>query len=147
MMGNKVLDPHQVESNNKETEGLGILPVITTLTEKKQIVQRSFYYKNSRKLSKGYEIHMGESKPVESPRPLNTFDDRSTDGFVLNDRCWGSYIHGIFDNEDVLNDLLSPFNIVHPYKNYEEFKESQYDKLAALVRSSVRMDKIYDILK
>ncbi len=147
MMGKKVLDPHQVESNNKETEGLGILPVITTLTENKQTVQRSFYYKNSHKLSKGYEIHMGESVPEGSPRPLNTFDDLSTDGFILNDRCWGSYIHGIFDNEDVLNDLLSSYNIVHPYKNYEEFKESQYDKLATLVRSSVRMEKIYDILK
>ena len=64
---------------------------------------------------------------------------------TLDNTCWGSYMHGILDNPEVLDNLAEGFDketTDHPF-DYAAFKEEQYDKLANLVRKHVDMDYIY----
>ena len=80
--------------------------------------------------------------------PLNRLPDGQADGYLLNDKCWGTYLHGILDNNVVLNDLATGLTQASPKTfDYAEFKEQQYDKLARHVRACVDMDYIYSTLK
>jgi len=147
MMGNLIADPSQVESNIPVTEGLGLLPVKTTLLSEKTTRQCFFTYQQLADQCSGYEIHMGETLTAEA-KPLNFLADGSTDGYLLNDKCWGTYMHGILDNPVIIDQLLSPYTTAaHQTKDYSQYKDEQYDKLAALLREHIDMDYIYQSLK
>lgn len=85
--------------------------------------------------------------------PIRLADGRE-DGFESADGLvFGSYLHGLFDNEwltDRLLERLARKKGIRPGKHLEsvkEYKERQYDKLAALVRSSLDMEQVYRILE
>ena len=75
-------------------------------------------------------------------------------------RVFGSYLHGLFDNKTVAEALLKNLAAQkgaefakawtlagnRKTESPEEYKERQYDKLADLVRNSLDMNKIYEIL-
>lgn len=142
MMGQLISDPDEIEGNISEISGLGLLPVKTTITDEKLTEQCSFKFKNHKDECSGYEIHMGQT--VANENSLNSLSNGKQDGYLLNENCWGSYIHGILDNSVVINDLLSGFDIDADRNfNYSEFKEEQYDKLANVIRNSVDMELFY----
>lgn len=100
----------------------------------------------------GYEIHMGRTVRLGNApdRPVARLADGRTDGYYLDARCWGSYLHGILDNPAVLDHLAEGFDQEtrhdRPPFDYAAFKETQYDKLADLVRRHVDLDYIYQTL-
>lgn len=143
MMGEEINDPYHVEGDVEMIKGLGILPVTTTLTKEKITEQCNFNYMENEENCKGYEIHMGESISDKSS-PVNKLTSGESDGYYLNPKTWGSYIHGIFDNMPVLKDIIENAGGKEPGEfNIKEFKETQYDKLAELVRSKSDMEYIY----
>lgn len=143
MMGNWIKDPGHVEGNVALVPGLGILPVETTITEEKTTEQCSFvFYKNGFE-GKGYEIHMGETVS-EKPSPLCIINDTKEDGYYLNEKTWGTYVHGIFDNREIINSILAVSGQnVTTEMDFQKFKEEQYDKLADLIRKNVDMKQVY----
>jgi len=150
MMGQSVEDPLQVESAQEFTPGLGILPVKTVLAEDKVTEQVQFSFKEQEQTCSGYEIHMGESEIDDAgAKPLAITAVGKKDGCWLADNCWGTYMHGILDNQSVVDDLLAPFasKIGGKSFDYAAFKEKQYNKLADHVRKHVDMDYIYRQLK
>ena len=77
-------------------------------------------------------------------------DDGREDGYIVDSKCMGTYVHGILDNASFIEFLLEPFKdkiaeCAAPF-DYAAFKQEQYDKLAAHVRQHVDMDRIYQIL-
>ena len=146
LMGMEVCDPHHFEGDIDRLPGLGLLPITTTMNGEKRTLQVKCDY------GTGYEIHMGETVPFgDAPaKPLTILDDGRSDGYVVSDKCMGTYIHGILDNAAFVDKLLSPFadKIEHGGAafDYQAFKEQQYDKLAAHVRQHVDIQRIYDIL-
>ena len=70
---------------------------------------------------------------------------------MTDNRCMGTYVHGILDNPSFIDYLLTPFAKKMEEANkpfdYHAFKEKQYDKLADHVRKHVNMDLIYQILQ
>lgn len=152
MLGKRIEDPEHVESAADCVEGLGLFPLITVMQTKKIVCQSDFRFKNNDFLCRGYQIHMGVTSPVEGRlslrENLNTLPDGTFEGYVLNERCWGSYMHGILDNIAVLDDLASGFvNLPATGFDYASFKERQYDLLAEHVRSAVDLDYIYSTLR
>jgi adenosylcobyric acid synthase len=147
MMGKKIMDPEMVESKVAEVDGLGILPVNTIMRSAKTTVQRTFRYRNNERICHGYEIHMGETIPADSPSPLNDVGEGVKEGYFLNKTCWGTYLHGILDNEVVIDDLLSDYTD-EKYTSFDHkaYKEEQYDKLASWIRTNIDLEKIYESL-
>ena len=144
MMGEVVEDPDGVESSIHATSGLGLLPIRTRLLAEKTTRQRTFTYRNYPESCKGYEIHMGVSTPTKAASPLTFFADGSTDGYFLNRKCWGTYMHGVLDNTAVINDIVADYTADTAEDfDYQQHKEEQYDKLAALIREHVDMDQVY----
>ncbi len=143
MMGNWINDPKRVEGNVSRIPGLGILPVETTLTTEKVTEQCSFVFQQNNLAGKGYEIHMGETV-AEDKSPLCLVDGGKEDGCFLNPKTWGTYIHGIFDNIEIVNAVLAASGEKASSElDFRQFKEEQYDKLAALVRANVDLEYIY----
>lgn len=168
MLGEKVCDPLHVESDKDEVTGLGLLPYITTMKGEKNTYQVEFNCENlpfldmnfSAENLKGYEIHMGETILTGSAQSLFNIVRRSNapvdlqDGFI-NDKhhVFGTYCHGVFDNDhlrrSVINALrkrkgLLPLDVKFKYR---EYKEAEFDRLAAIVRKHFDMKKFYEILR
>lgn len=147
MMGQQVADPLGVEGEVLSMEGLGLLPVETIMEAGKTTRQVDFYFRSSNEVCRGYEIHMGRTFANGNAQHVNCFENGALDGTWINDHCWGTYIHGIFDNRSVLNGLLQPYGIdasgIEP--NWA-FKERQYNLLADHLRAHLDIPAIYEIL-
>jgi adenosylcobyric acid synthase len=142
MMGEWILDPQHIEGEIEKIPGLGILPVKTTLTEVKTTRQCNFVFQGNLK-GTGYEIHMGETVSAKKS-PACKIEGKKNDGWFLDDKTWGTYIHGIFDNIKIVKRVLAASGKeASTEMDFKKFKEQQYDKLAKLIRESTDMEYIY----
>ena len=163
LMGIEVCDPNHVEGDIERLPGLGLLPVTTTMSGEKITRQASFSFATKKEVRvspclsdannmRGYEIHMGQTQPFGSaqPSPLLHLSDGRQDGYLVDNKCMGTYVHGILDNASFVDFLLQPYaeklSQTNASFDYQAFKEEQYDKLADHVRQHVDMQKIYQIL-
>ena len=151
LMGLEIHDPEGVEGEIRQLPGLGLLTVITTMQGEKVTRQVNFHFLENAETCQGYEIHMGETRPVPgvSVVPLNKLEDGGEDGCFVNQKCMGSYIHGILDNQAFIDYLLEPYAEkleCHMVLDYRTYKEEQYDKLAEHVRSHLNLPLLYQIM-
>ncbi len=145
MMGEVVLDPEHIEGPRSEIQGLGILPIRTTIKQGKLTRQCRFQFMEGEISGRGYEIHAGESP---STQPLCQLDNGEMDGYIQSPQCWGSYLHGIFDNQSVINSILVAAGAEsEDLEDYHEMKERNYDLLADRLRELVDMEQLYASLQ
>lgn len=161
MLGDVLSDPHGVEHGG-QMRGMGLLNTETIFEKAKtrtQIQGRvSGAFGDFDGLCgmdvSGYEIHMGETKNLGGCRPCIVLEDGRTDA-LLNEEgtVFGSYLHGIFDSDGVAAAIVSRLcekkgvELSQEEFNLQAYKEEQYDKLAALIRNSLDMEKVYEILE
>ena len=151
MLGLRVEDPLHVEGSRESVEGIGLLPVVTVMGREKVVCQSDFLFRgNAAWGCRGYQIHMGETRMEGdgAAEPLNVLADGGTEGCWRDERCWGTYMHGILDNRAVLDELAGgQGGGLSPERTYAEYKEQQYDLLAERVREALDMEYIYRTLK
>lgn len=151
LMGMEIHDPDGVEGSIRQLPGLGLLPVVTTMQGEKVTRQVQFHFLDKEELCQGYEIHMGETLLKEGAKhsPLNILTDGKTDGYFVSQKCMGSYIHGILDNQAFIDYLLEPYigKVGRSVIDYQAYKEEQYDKLVAHLRRHLDMALLYKIMK
>lgn len=165
MLGHKVTDPLGVESDLQELAGLGLLDMETELLGDKvtsQVRARLLWTElaDPEEEVRGYEIHMGQSKVLGSSNPLLEIVERGgrpvqvKDGLVSSDgRVWGSYLHGLFDNDGLRHRLIRRLMSVDDVelskerlRSFRRWKEEQYDKLAWHLSNHLDMNRIYQII-
>lgn len=166
MLGEKIVDPKRTESEVGCIDGLGILPITTTFCKQKKIAQvrgicRSFPFLEKalpQQCVQGYEIHHGQSYTDKFDATLITLDLQQTQkpyivGMARADgMVWGTYLHGIFDEDGFRRNLLNElrqrkgFMRLPLTRSYRVEKERAYDRLAMHVRTYLQMDKIYRIM-
>lgn len=150
MLGRLIKDPHGLESERKCINGLGFLDLETVLAQNKTLTRKKGTHRISGLSIRGYEIHHGQS--LSSHAPLLHFSDGTACGVSSDDGLiWGSYLHGIFDDDHFrrwfLDGLrvkqgLAPFGrICAPYD-----LEPAFDRLADTVRAQLDMDHVYRLL-
>lgn len=140
MMGRWIEDPFKVESNRGKESGLGLFDITTVLTERKTVEQQRFTFKDHSETCTGYEIHMGKTD-VSKGKHLNMIDG-SPEGYFDGDKSWGTYLHGILDNQPVINELLYIKFEDAQATDYAAFKEMQYEKLANWIDQHLDMESI-----
>ena len=147
MLGRTLDDPYGVEGGG-QMSGMALLSIDTVFSSQKTREQRQckaqipdgFYHSLDGCELEGYEIHMGES----SHQGL----------FCVRERVLGTYLHGLFDSPQFtqgLVDLLLKEKGVTWRKDMDleshwDYKQRQYDALAGLVRTSLDMKEVYQIL-
>lgn len=165
MLGNSIADPYQAESSRGRIAGLGLLPVVTILEPEKitsQIKAELIFnpltpYPLSLELY-GYEIHMGRTTLLDGARPIFKIKERSGkkvdihDGAISGDgRVWGTYIHGIFDNDHFRHQLLEKIRrgkgiLPGIQGNYSVHFEDNLNRLASLVRERIDLPQIHALI-
>lgn len=151
MMGQVVSDPEGIEGSLRSLPGLGLLPVETVMEGEKVTRRVNFAFPaGADNRCTGYEIHQGRTVPAEGEEQrtfIQTSEGRK-DGWMADRKCFGTYIHGILDNQAVIDWLLEPYadKLQKTVLDYSAYKEEQYDKLAAHVRSHLNLSLLYQIL-
>ena len=113
MLGNEISDPSGVEGDIRKTPGLSLLDMETVLrSEKSTFTVEAKPATSGGTVIEGYEIHMGETLSKEKPFSTITCRNSSVvsidDGGVSKDGAvFGTYIHGIFDNDLWRSELLN----------------------------------------
>ncbi len=165
MLGHKVTDPGGVEWKAADIDGLGLLDVVTEFAPHKITAQVKAKAQNLpfyRGGVCGYEIHMGHSELGRNAKPAFCLERRGAENIQLYDGAvnsdgsvWGTYLHGLFDNDDFRNKLLAAVRNRRGLAAYEqkdnasaqELQQQAYDRLADIVRNSLDMDLLYSILQ
>lgn len=142
--------------------GMELLPLVTVFTEEKRREQISGQVRaecgekwNQAHVS-GYEMHMGVTQTVELPQnntigqPFLNLGDHE-DGWA-NENVYGTYLHGLFDSDSFREQFLTQIyekkgiSREQSVRNWQEYREQQYDLLAEAVRNSLDMNRIYEIV-
>jgi adenosylcobyric acid synthase len=160
ILGKTISDPFEVESIDPTINGLGLLNVETTMAQDKRTVQNRGQIINGdeRYVSQqvtGYEIHMGETKRLdEETKSLMMTEDGHEDGAVnANNTVFGTYFHGIFDNDAFRNAFLNHVRAVKGLSeneggaSFEAIKDAEYDRLAKHVKENLNMPEMMRILE
>ncbi len=163
MMGRLVKDPLHTESELEEVAGLGILPMVTEFYPQKHTVQskgtiltdQGFFKACIGETVVGYEIHMGRSTLDEGHLPLfnlTSNGESNLDGLQAGN-SYGSYLHGIFDNDSLRASLLNWLwerrgskRPVDASLSQAALRESAFNELADLVRQNVDLERIRAIM-
>jgi len=170
MLGKRIYDPDGIESPQREVEGLGLLNIETnfkntktTCQVKANVVDSSFPFSVEDNRYgfplAGYEIHMGTSsgdiglfrmQRIPSSEPGH--GEEVLDG-SMNGNCWGTYIHGIFENDSFRRGMINDLRIKKGLSPLESgikcaaIKDRAIDKLASIVKENIDMNFVGGLLK
>ncbi|MBR1645735.1 MAG: cobyric acid synthase [Selenomonadaceae bacterium] len=147
MLGEKIFDPLKTESTNMKLDGLGLLPLETTFAAEKftrqvTVPEIDFEFLDTRIVAKnldGYEIHSG----------LTNLRGQK---IISRGNVFGTYVHGIFDNDDFrrkfLNAVRRKKNLppIETTRNFRAEKQKNYERLAKIVRENLNMELLNKIM-
>lgn len=139
MLGTYIYDPDGIENRDcREQQGLALLDLSTTLQTEKQLRQAQGKLSFTDVNVKGYEIHAGMSKGNALENPALTLLDETgeirPDGAISADnQILATYLHGLFDEPDVLQALLQwagYHQAHHSLVDINQIRETQLNRLA-----------------
>ena len=167
MLGEMICDPEHTESENDQVAGLGLLGMRTVfarekLTSQVKAVCRDLLFLNQRISAdnlQGYEIHMGhteftrqgDSHPFVITERRN-IECENVEGTSNCANVFGTYIHGIFDNDSFRRSVLNAvrmskgLNPLEAVRNVAAEKQQAYEHLADVVEQALDMEKLYAIM-
>jgi len=166
MLGNDIYDPSHVESSQTKARGLALLDMTTEFDTEKHTTQITLEIHSADssplrllhgQCGPGYEIHMGRSTygPLSVPFTYSsdTNNTRWQSGITnATGTIAGTYAHGFFDAAAIATNFV---NSLRTHKGLAPLEDqlvermnsltADIDALAAVVRKSVDIDKIYKI--
>ena len=138
MLGKSVADPLGIEGEPGDSEGLGLLDVVTTLTEVKELRIQTAKHMAFGDAISGYLMHMGVTTGPDCDRPfamIGNEADGATNGVVA-----GTYLHGIFAADPFRRTFLN--DIGDPSVSYESSIDTTLDALAAHLERHLDLDAL-----
>jgi adenosylcobyric acid synthase len=176
MLGRTIRDPHGIECDHQEVQGIGLLAVETILEKKKVTAQVEAQLTHAWKALdgwgrggngppdiKGYEIHMGRTRRFGNTRPAFTIFKRNShqvyqeDGAISPDgRVWGTYLHGLFENDSFRRWCLDRVRVkkerpgattIRSTVHYDQEREQAFNRLAQIIRKHLDLKRIYGLLR
>jgi len=170
MLGKVISDPLGLESAHHTVKGLGLLDVVTILENTKvtaqveaTVVQGSAIrvQQGAAATLKGYEIHMGRTmgevglfkvqRQASDPECGTMTNELVLDGSVKGS-VWGTYIHGIFDNDGFRRDLLNKLRSTRglPLRkvltDFASARDQALDRWAGVLREHLDMKFIKQLI-
>lgn len=157
ILGKQLRDMQGIEGKAKVCDGLGFFDMVTIFLDGKMTTQYNGAFESTSGILEGldgekihgFEIHQGVSF-TDTETPI------THDGFLkalVKDNVFGTYIHGIFENNCVTDKIL---NIVREKKGvspkvlketFDEYREKQFDKLEKVMRENIDIDAVYEIME
>jgi cobyric acid synthase CobQ/L-threonine-O-3-phosphate decarboxylase len=151
MLGREIRDPLGIESSAGSSCGLGLLAADTVLAAEKTLVSTTARHAPSGLDLTGYEIHHGQTT-CAGCKPLVTRADGQVIGIACDGgRVWGTYLHGLFDSDAFRRWVIDGLRVRRGLPPVGEVIgryciEPALDRLAQVVRESIRMDEVYRLM-
>ena len=162
MLGQRLSDPHHVESRVPEISGLGLLDMEVVFEAEKRTVQACGVVDSSVDwlapqkglMIDGYEIHAGQNVFDPEARPWLTIGGHVDGVCNAEGNVLGSYLHGLFDDGQLFGAIAAHIRGKKGLSEsagapitMDEFREREFDRIAGIVRASVDMEAIYRIIR
>lgn len=158
MLGKTIDDPHGVESSVPSVDGLGLLPVRTTLQEEKLTIRSKgiAVWDDVQCELKGYEIHMGRTDiAVEPFMMLQSEEGEHAEGCRSGETIFGTYLHGLFHNDEFRTVFLNRIRrqkglalVPHDAAtDYSELRDADFQRLAKTMREHVDLEKMETLIE
>ena len=151
MLGREIRDPLGIESAAEGSCGLGLLAADTVMAAEKTLVAATARHAPSGLEVRGYEIHHGQTT-FDGCEPLLTRDDGRVIGIAGDGRrVWGTYLHGLFDCDAFRRWFIDGLRVRRGLPPVGQVIgrydiEPALDRLAQVVRESIRMDEVYRLM-
>ena len=99
----------------------------------------------------GYEIHHGRSDTGRAQPLMRREDGEIIGAGSAEGRVWGTYLHGIFDTDEFRRWFVDRLRVRKRLPALGKVcarydLEPAFDRLAEVVRRSLRMDEVYRLL-
>ncbi|ACA16883.1 cobyric acid synthase CobQ [Methylobacterium sp. 4-46] len=144
MLGTRIADPHGIEGELPEIEGLGLLDVATVMTPDKRLAPAEGVSLPDATPFRGYEMHLGETRGPDAARPLLRLADGRPDGAVSPDGLvCGTYVHGLFADDRQRALWLGRLGAAPSGASYEAGLDSTLDALADHLERHVDLDRLH----
>ena len=142
MLGQVIHDPDGLEGKAGSSEGLGLLDVTTQMTPEKSLSRVSALYGAHNLVVDGYEIHIGCTTGLDCQRPFAMID-QAPDGAQSQDgRVKGTYLHGLFSNDQFRRHFLNDLELASTSLGYEQTIDETLDALAAHIQEHMAIDQL-----
>lgn len=144
MLGHWVRDPHGMEGEPGQAQGLGWLDLDTTLERNKHLRQVAGALTLTPARLNGYEIHLGVTTGEALTRPLVRLDDGRADGAISEDGLVaGTYVHGLMDHPEALAAVLSWAGMAEAVtEDIGARREADLDRLADAIESHLDLGRL-----
>lgn len=152
MLGKSIADPCKIESEQGfSIPGLGLLDITTILERDKTLAQTCVHDSEMNATYQGYEIHHGRTEIGPDSLPVHFNANNEAIGAKSNDnRVWGTYLHGIFENDVFRNHFIDTLRQRKNLGKSEFHTSYQIDKaidvIADTVEKTVDMNAIKTML-
>jgi adenosylcobyric acid synthase len=148
MLGKMIGDPGNIESGISHEEGLSLLDMCTIMMKEKVLRQTTAEFLPAALTIKGYEIHHGETRANNLKPVIRDNNNRIIGCGNGTGNIWGTYLHGLFDNDQFRSWLLNRHRKNKHISGHGTHLSTydintEIDRLAAIVRSTINIDKIY----
>ena len=150
MLGLAVHDPDGTESSAGTSEGLGHLAIETLLQGEKQLrnVQGRWLTDAGDIPVTGYEIHVGQTSGRDLAQPLMQLNTGPDGARNLENTVMGSYVHGLFDEPKLLQQLLDWAGLAQTQAfDYPALRAAQIERLADEVELELPVETIFNIMQ
>jgi cobyric acid synthase len=131
--------------------GLGLLPLHTTMALGKTLTRAGAKHLPSGLPLRGYEIHHGQTDCLRAQPVVRREDGEVLGAGLPGGLVWGTYLHGTFDTDEFRRWFVDRLRVRKGLKPLGQIAarydlEPALDRLADVVRHSVKMDAIYKLL-
>lgn len=153
MAGVWLADPLGMEGEpGGQAAGLGLLPVRTEFAGKKETHQAVMELADG-ETARGYEIHTGDTVLQEGTKPFGEIVERGgrrvriADGATVEEgRVWGTYLHGLFENDGFRHGWLRGLGWSGPVVATTALRNREYDRLADAVEEAVDWAEVESLI-
>lgn len=146
MLGTKVCDPEGLEGPAGVIDGLGLLDIQTLMTPKKALTRPLARHAATGLNFNAYEIHIGTSDGPDHSRPFAYIDDKPEGAMSADGRITGSYLHGMFADDEFRKAWLAGFG-VEGQGSYRADVDATLNRLADHMETHVDVDGILSVAR
>ncbi len=118
----------------------------------KTLARASAVHLDSGLVTKGYEIHHGQTELGDCEALVKRDDGQTIGAKSKTGRVWGTYLHGIFDDDKFRRWFIDSLRVSKGLDGLGKVcavydLEIAFDHLADVFRNTVDMKKIYELLR
>jgi len=144
MLGKVISDPEGIEGPAGETNGLGYLDVVTTMSPEKQVSRIAARHNATGTSLTAYEIHIGTTEGPDRARALFSLNGQPEGASSLGGQVQGTYLHGLFSEDGFRSAWLEALGAGRSELAYGAGVEATLDALADHIETHINLDTLLE---